>query len=121
MAAGVGQLGNFDDDALKATFADTKDTLNELRHELLMRGYWVDSKYKITPVAELEDDHLVAILRMKKNQAINQARWWKGLEEKTWQEFITEQPSYPHLFREANARNLPGSAMLPGLHGNGVI
>jgi len=121
MAASVGNLINFDDDALKSTFTDTKDTLDEYRHELLMRGYWVDAKYKITKVTELDDDHLTSIIRMLKNQSINKGKWHKGLNVKTWEEFITEHPAYPYLFREANDRNLPGAAVLPGLHGNGVI
>jgi len=121
MAEGSNDITTYTDDTLEATFKDVREVLDNLRQEMLSRGLWVDSKYKVTPITGLEDDHLVSIIRMLKNQSRNKSKWHKGLHEKTWEEFISEHPSYPHLFREANARNLPGAAMLPALGGNGVI
>jgi hypothetical protein len=115
MAGGAGGVdySAYDTDALKATFLETKETLSNMRQELLSRGYWIDAKYKINAIADLEDDHLSSILRMQKNKSIRRSKYWKGLHDKTWQEFLLEEPVYPFLFAEAQARNLPGAGTLP--------
>lgn len=104
---------DYDVAALKTTFQETREILSNMRQELFSRGYWVDAKYKVNEIVTLEDDHIVAILRMMKNKSINQSKYWKGLHDKTWQEFIVEHPAYMFLQGEARARNLPGATTLP--------
>ncbi len=115
MARGASNIdySGYDAEALKATFLETMETVAYIRGELLARGFWIDSKYNVTPIAELEDSHIVSIIRMMKNKCIKRSRYWKGLHDKTWQEFILEEHAYPHLYREANERNLPGAGTLP--------
>lgn len=115
MAGGNGGINyaSYDAEALKTTFTETKSNLDMIRHALLTRGLWVDAKYKIVKIEDLEDTHITAIIRMMKNKSINQSKYWKGLHDKTWQEFIVEHPAYEHLYNEAHARNLPGAGTLP--------
>ncbi len=113
MAGGTERLDDYLDDALKATFVDARERLNILRKELLLRGFWVDAKYKITSITDLDDSHISSIIRMLKNKSINQSKYWKGLKDKPWQALILEHPAYEHLRTEAIARNLPGAALLP--------
>ena len=113
MAGGTDSLDEYLDDALKATFVDARERLNILRKELLLRGFWVDAKYNITSITDLDDSHISSIIRMLKNKSINQSKYWKGLSDKHWHAFILEHPAYEHLRTEAIARNLPGAALLP--------
>ena len=119
MAGGISNIEQYDNDALIATFDDTRKTLNMIREALLSRGLWVDAKYKITPITDLDDSHIISIIRMLKNKSVNQSKYWKGLADKTWQEFILEHAAYEHFRAEALARNLPGAATLPEAN-NGV-
>lgn len=121
MAGGTDSIEQYDDDTLKATFSDARKTLNTLREELLSRGLWVDAKYNVTSIADLEDTHISSIIRMLKNKSINQSKYWKGLNDRPWQEFILEHPAYEHLRTEATARNLPGAAALPEANGDNHI
>ena len=113
MAGGTDSLEEYLDDTLKATFIEAKERMNVLRKELLLRGFWVDAKYNVTPIADLDDSHITSIIRMLKNKSINQSKYWKGLNDKPSQEFLFEHPAYEHLRTEAVTRNLPGAATLP--------
>lgn len=113
MAGGTDSIEQYDNDALKATFSDARKTLNTLREELLSRGMWVDAKYNVTLIADLDDSHIVSIIRMLKNKSIKQSRHWKGLNDRSSHEFLLEHPAYEHLRAEAVARNLPGAVTLP--------
>lgn len=118
MAGGTDSIEQYDDDALKATFSDARKTLNTLREELLSRGLWVDAKYNVTSIADLDDSHITSIIRMLKNKSINQSKYWKGLNDKSSHEFLFEHPAYEHLRTEAVARNLPGATTLPEASGD---
>jgi hypothetical protein len=103
----------YDPETLKATFLETRERLGVLRHALQLKGYWIDAKYQMTPIDELEDTHIASILKMMKNRAILKAKNWKGLEEREWGSFIVEEPVYSFLFTEATDRNLPGINRFP--------
>ena len=115
MAGGTGGVdySAYDVEALKTTFQETRELLSNMRQEFCSRGYWVDAKYNINEIITLDDDHIVAILRMMKNKSINSSKYHKGLHDKTWQEFIVEHPAYTFLYAEAHVRNLPGAGTLP--------
>lgn len=113
MAGGTDSLEEYLIDTLKATFVDTRERLGLLRAELLSRGFWVDAKYSITSITDLDDTHILSIIRMLKNKSIRLSRRWKGLNDKSSQEFLLEHPSYEYLRAEAIARNLPGATTLP--------
>jgi hypothetical protein len=110
---GGNDLAQYDDEALKATFQDTRQSVEHMRQELFRRGFWVDQKYIISEISSLNDDHLIAIIRMLKNNAVRKSRSWRGLRDKTWQAFICEHSAYPSLYNEAQTRNLPGASILP--------
>lgn len=103
----------YEPEVLEASFLEARETLAKMRRALLMKGYWIDAKYNIKPVAELEDSHITSILKLMKNKAILKAKSHKGLEELTWPDFIVEEPAYKSLFTEAQDRNLPGISRFP--------
>lgn len=107
----------YDAEALKQTFLETKATLDAIRKAILVNGFWVDSKYNITQISDLEDDHLIAIIRMLKNQSVKRSRSYRGLHDKSSEEFLMEHSAYEHLYDEAQNRNLPGADHLPNPRG----